>query len=789
MGAIVMAVAVLGTAGAALRAGFSSAGPEWIPGRYFPRFPSTSRIEVLTVKTDLDNQALTWRKNFRINQSYDTMMALTLAGMQGIINREKPSLYIDWIDSATNDASHFWVAYLEKQVEVVPLALDAASAIGDLHARHKSLFAGAVIYDPLVPDTINLATMIAGLENRVMLAPEQMGLPGIPSFSSVKDLRPLAKSQGWDTTETGKTKLYQWVYDNLWSRLEHRIIGIISGGPPTSGKIAGATGDYYYPLCLGSRDYYTALKLSALYLDPKDKRQGDLLAKFLGDAPAPAPVSGCYANDELPTTALISRYGGWNMALSWPNAPLQGYNLTVLSGVRPALKCYSPEISQDRILATLGRKPVATVWNTDGDNLDYQLDRGFQGGLHWVWGDLQRHRFGWTNNPTLVDLAPLVWNYYVGSRKEVRFVSGYSGAGYMYPSLMTNVQLDDYLKHAAAYLSQTGERVVWADLHYGWIWDQRLAGRYYGKLDRAGYLGAFTSASGPRWGLPFVYEGVPAPAAAPAYVMDYTNVDWIIRDIMARKPDEVFVDLNALYYSLNLDWGQVVKDPQAFGQDAYLVRHGNPQWGLVVYGPRAVFPPGDYTVAFRLKVPATSSPQDMAQIYVGRLSDSWPNPVWEWIARRYLAPNDFKAPNRYQEFALNFHLAKLTTQIEFRIDYRGTSTDLYVDFVRCRRRGSAGLPVLAPVLINLMAPPERMTDVPAFAEKFEKAGGITLTAEEFMAVLNPKYMLKLAEKLAGAQNPDVIKAKSLLGSGDFLGSLLASRSALRTTGLGQESIR
>jgi len=121
-------------------------------------------------------------------------------------------------------------------------------------------------------------------------------------------------------------------------------------------------------------------------------------------------------------------------------------------------------------------------------------------------------------------------------------------------------------------------------------------------------------------------------------------------------------------------------------------------------------------VAFRLKVPDTSNFQDMAQIYVGRLSDKWPNPEWEWITRRYVAP------------------------------------------------------------------PERMTDVPRFAEDFEKAGGITLSAEEFLAALNPKYMIKLAEKLAGAQDPDVVQAKALLGSGDYMGSLLAARKALKKTG-------
>ncbi len=43
-------------------------------------------------------------------------------------------------------------------------------------------FKGAVVYDPDVPDTINLATMLAGLEDRLMLAPEQLDLPVIQSI-------------------------------------------------------------------------------------------------------------------------------------------------------------------------------------------------------------------------------------------------------------------------------------------------------------------------------------------------------------------------------------------------------------------------------------------------------------------------------------------------------------------------------------------------------------------------------------------------------------------------------
>ena len=47
MGSIVLAVAVLGAAGAALRAGFSSAGPEWAPGR---SIPTSSRLDLCSAR-------------------------------------------------------------------------------------------------------------------------------------------------------------------------------------------------------------------------------------------------------------------------------------------------------------------------------------------------------------------------------------------------------------------------------------------------------------------------------------------------------------------------------------------------------------------------------------------------------------------------------------------------------------------------------------------------------------------------------------------------------------------
>ena len=129
--------------------------------------------------------------------------------------------------------------------------------------------------------------MYAGLENRLILAPEQVGLPGIPDMQDILDLRPLAQQNDWDDSVEGAARLYQWVYDNLWPRLEHRVIAIFSPGPPALHAGARRAGNYL-PFTIGSRDYAIALNLPALWLSPVDEPQKSLFERFLAEAPSPS---------------------------------------------------------------------------------------------------------------------------------------------------------------------------------------------------------------------------------------------------------------------------------------------------------------------------------------------------------------------------------------------------------------------------------------------------------------------------------------------------------------------
>jgi len=133
---------------------------------------------------------------------------------------------------------------------------------------------------------------------------------------------------------------------------------------------------------------------------------------------------------------------------------------------------------------------------------------------------------------------------------------------------------------------------------------------------------------------------------------------------------------------------------------------------------------------------------------------------------------------RYQDFTLTFNLERQSREIDFRIEYADNVTDLYIDTVTVINKGET-LPFFAPIHLSLMAI-ERLTEVPRrFAQELELAGGILLTPEEFMAALNPEFMIGLASPLLGSNHPAIVQARQQLSNGKYMNALLTIRGALR----------
>ncbi|HSS01262.1 MAG TPA: hypothetical protein VLM79_29590 [Kofleriaceae bacterium] len=751
-----------------------SAGPKplgWTDGRYFPSFPKAQRLFVLPAMTQLHDHDAAWKASWRISDSPDTMNALTLVGMQGVINRDTPCVYLDWFDpatgpSGTGGASAFWLSELAQDVTLDQVDAAGGAAIDFLYRRFSERFTGAVVYDPAIPDTINLATMIAGLEDRIILAPQQLGQPGVPGLADVTDLRALAASQGWDTTDDGKHELYRWAYDHLYPRLEHRLIGVVSPGPPTSRAIPGTPNAN--PLGLAGRDYLVALRAPALWLSPVDPPDSELFGKFLDGAPPGTPVSGFFANDEEATVALASRHDDWVPVIHIANAPLSAGNLTALAGAREPISRTAAAIDPERILATLGDAPVTTLFSSDGDSVQFQADRGFWGPIGFPWPEVQGHRFAWTTNPTLVDLAPVIWNYYAESAQQVSLIDSLSGAGYVYPQQMTAPGLKRYLQHTADYNRRTGVRVVQIDTRKGPY--ESVGAEYHNQLRRSGYLGAFAGGGTPVLGLPAVYAGVPSPGVAPAYVVPgLPSPEAVLADLPGRRLGNATLRL--------FDWpsllngvGTVIADPSAPGGKAVQYLASQTQCCLAFTSTAQRLLPGTYTVSFTLKVADHRSPDQIATIYA---LAGGPDP----LARRAINASDFTQAGQWQTFSFTFTLPAQTAGVALQLDFLPHVSDLFASQMRLVRDGADPLPVFAPIFIVLTAPgPKR--DAARLGEQLAAAGVVVLTADEFMAALNPEFMIGFAAPRLGANHPALKQARAQLKANQFLEALITVRTAL-----------
>ena len=125
---------------------------------YIPAQLPGSRLYTLDLKSlrrpDVDDPKQT-------ANAFDTLHCV--ACLQGIVNREKPQLYIDYLD-----ADSFWLekmrakgAYLE-HAQLVPL-----KSIEEAISLFSKSIKGVVVWDPNVPSTSNIASTICGVEDLI----------------------------------------------------------------------------------------------------------------------------------------------------------------------------------------------------------------------------------------------------------------------------------------------------------------------------------------------------------------------------------------------------------------------------------------------------------------------------------------------------------------------------------------------------------------------------------------------------------------------------------------------
>ncbi|GAA3530633.1 hypothetical protein GCM10022419_007050 [Nonomuraea rosea] len=135
---------------------------------------------------------------------------LLLTTLQGVVNRRRPRLYFNYT------AENYDLRWLSSTGAAVthhdrPL---------DLVTRYRGEIRGAILHDPGVPDSVNVATTLAGLENAVAATAEQATAYGL---RTITDLR--GRFDAGDVLGT-----YRWQLANLFPRCTRALLG---GLPPT----------------------------------------------------------------------------------------------------------------------------------------------------------------------------------------------------------------------------------------------------------------------------------------------------------------------------------------------------------------------------------------------------------------------------------------------------------------------------------------------------------------------------------------------------------------------------
>lgn len=383
----------------------SLGGISWPAGQALPTFAQVRRLDVVPLEDAPGD------------------VRLLFGTLEGLVNRQRPRIYL--IGDPRTRRAIFWLRRLR-----VPSAMheDPWEVFGEFAAEVK----GMIVYDPAIPDTINLATTLAGLRDAVVASPrlanklaDRYGLPVLD------DLR---------GRFTDAMAAYTWQFENLWPETTHRMLvavpPLVDGGPAPAGRL---------------RDYAVANRAMVFFLDPTIATQRDLLARIMDDVEPNTPYLGFFPNDvegESSGVQLASEHAVYVLAAD------DFVNMTVLS----ARCCHDIPPPQSAPVPHLRNKIYVTFTISDGDNLAFD-----ENNLAPLWEDRSRGTvpINWTISPLLWDAAPVILRTYrrTATANDL-LVSGGSGAGDASPTPWPDATFRLFTQQTATYMQRVGLDVL-----------------------------------------------------------------------------------------------------------------------------------------------------------------------------------------------------------------------------------------------------------------------------------------------------------------------------------------
>ncbi len=325
-----------------------------------------------------------------------------LYSLQGLVNREKPRIYY-----LTNDKDQQWLDWMLKRGWIK--STETLTTPEELVSRFRGSVKGVVVPDSSLPATKNVATMIAGVEDGLVVSPRLANKLSLPVLADLRGR--------WKTS----VEAYRWALDNLWPRMNRDVLACL------------------WPDSMELRDYLVENKIFifwipgqidgvSTYSTPNEEMR--FAEELLARTPANTPIMGySWAGQDLGIgegggVTLFSEFGKFLVG------SVGSSDLSVHSGLRvekfrqpvsPA-----PKLEQGKVYVCFAI--------SDGDNLPVVSCSNWP----QLWADKTRGDMplGWTISPAASLLIPgIVDYYYATATSNDTFMAAVSGVGYCYPDV------------------------------------------------------------------------------------------------------------------------------------------------------------------------------------------------------------------------------------------------------------------------------------------------------------------------------------------------------------------
>lgn len=344
--------------------------------------------------------------------SIGTAQQALFTSLAGIVNQAQPRIACV---TTTQEGEFTWL-------NIHHLSHDMVNGFAAIQ-KYETNVTGLVVPDPNQPDTLNLATTIAGLKDELICFPSLLAtLTNAPYNLPIKDdLR---------GEFLNKYQVYECLYSNYWPQCTHRVI-------------VGLETNCYWHL----RDYAIALKAAVVWLDPSIPADANVLKLYTSQM---TPVGGIYLGwvpNENADLNWLATYGIPVMASDFFD------NASVYGGVRTLINI--PPIPP---ISPLQNKVYVSITLSDGDNVQYM-----QHLMEEYWQSPARGSvpLGWTVQPLLADFDPGMLNYYWSTATTNDcLLAGPSGAGYAHIEHWIGANVAAFTKSSNPYLQQTGIRTI-----------------------------------------------------------------------------------------------------------------------------------------------------------------------------------------------------------------------------------------------------------------------------------------------------------------------------------------